>query len=316
MTATTPRRAPRARRSLSLRGAIVTLAVGVLVPIILSTSVGIVALVVGSSTKELLIGVLVVSFTTAALGGAIVAVVLLSRRARLARLQSDLLANVSHELRTPLAAIRMYAQTLESGVLADDPERTRHSLAVIVRESERLEATIDRVLTWRSLARDRDEVALRPGPLGGAVAEAVERFERMVAPGEVALVVAVAADEPVAHDREALVRVVMNLLVNAHKYTGDDKRIKVEVERAGERVEIRVVDNGVGIAVGEVERIFEPFYRGEGGGVGRVAGAGLGLAIVRHLVHLHGGEVRVASSVGVGSTFTVSLPMASAGGQR
>jgi two-component system phosphate regulon sensor histidine kinase PhoR len=301
---------------LSLRGAIVTLAVGVLVPVILSTSVGIVALVIGSSTKELLIGVLVVSFTTAALGGAIVAVVLLSRRARLARLQSDLLANVSHELRTPLASIRMYAQTLLSGVLETDQERTRQSLEVIVRESERLEATIDRVLTWRALARDRDEVVLRPGPVGEAVRAAVERFERMVPPGEVALEVAVAADEAVAHDREALTRVVLNLLVNAHKYSGHDKRIRVEVERAGERVEIRVVDNGAGIAAWEIERIFEPFYRGERGGEGRVAGAGLGLAIVRHLVHLHAGEVRVVSSIGAGSTFTVCLPLASAGGER
>ena len=119
------------RSSLGLKGAIVTLSVGVLVPVILSTTVGIVALVIGTSTKELLIGVLVVCFTAAAAGSAVVSVVLLGRRARLARLQSDLLANVSHELRTPLAAIRMYAQTLESGLLEKDPESTRQILATI-----------------------------------------------------------------------------------------------------------------------------------------------------------------------------------------
>ncbi|MCL4807907.1 MAG: hypothetical protein KJ062_08970, partial [Thermoanaerobaculia bacterium] len=150
------------RSSLGLKGAIVTLSVGVLVPVILSTTVGIVALVIGTSTKELLVGVLVVCFTAAAAGSAVVSVVLLGRRARLARLQSDLLANVSHELKTPLAAIRMYAQTLESGLLEKDPESTRKSLATIVRETEWLEATVERVLTWRSLARDQDAVDLRP----------------------------------------------------------------------------------------------------------------------------------------------------------
>ena len=167
------------RSSLGLRGAIVTLSVGVLVPVILSTTVGIVALVIGTSTKELLVGVLVVCFTAAAAGSAVVSVVLLGRRARLARLQSDLLANVSHELRTPLAAIRMYAQTLESGLLEKDPESTRRSLATIVRETEWLDAMIDRVLSWRSVARDRDALAAALAEHRDAVREQGEHIARL-----------------------------------------------------------------------------------------------------------------------------------------
>jgi two-component system phosphate regulon sensor histidine kinase PhoR len=288
----------------------VTLSVGVLLPVILSTTVGIVALVIGTSTKELLIGILVVSFTAAAAGGSIIAVVLLGRRARLARLQSDLLANVSHELRTPLAAIRMYAQTLESGLLEKDPESTRESLATIVRETERLEATVERVLTWRSLARDRDAIDLRPGAVGGAVEDALARFRRMVAPGEVALDVDVASELEVSHDRDALGRVVLNLLVNAYKYTGDRKRIRVAARDVGGRVEITVEDDGIGIPAEDLERVFEPFYRVDSRSPGGAAGAGLGLAIVRQVVRLHGGEVTAASEPGRGSLFTVRLPMA------
>lgn len=303
------------RSSLGLKGAIVTLSVGVLVPVILSTTVGIVALVIGTSTKELLIGVLVVCFTAAAAGSAVVSVVLLGRRARLARLQSDLLANVSHELRTPLAAIRMYAQTLESGLLEKDPEQTRQSLATIVRETEWLEATVERVLTWRSLARDQDAVDLCPGPVGGAVEDAVARFRRMVVPGEVELGVEIASERPVNHDRDALGRVVLNLLVNAWKYTGEGKRIRVAVRDVGESVELAVEDNGIGIPAEELGRVFEPFYRVEAGAPGGAAGAGLGLAIVRQVVRLHGGEVKVSSEPGQGSVFTVRLPAAPAGGE-
>jgi len=253
--------------------------------------------------------VLIVSFTCAAIGGAVVSVVLLGRKARLARLQSDLLANVSHELRTPLAAIRMYAQTLESGLLASDPEHTRQSLATIVRESERLEATIERVLNWRALARDRAVVELQPGSLRGAVTDAVERFGRMVAPGEVGLVVEIGTDAPVDHDREAIARVLLNLLVNAHKYTYEDKQVGVTVQDDGRSVAIAVRDNGIGIPRSELDRIFLPFHRVEADGASRAAGAGLGLAIVRHLVRAHGGEVEVESRPGEGSTFTVRLPL-------
>ncbi|MGV8040118.1 MAG: sensor histidine kinase [Thermoanaerobaculaceae bacterium] len=297
-------------RGLSLTGAIVAVSVGVLVPVALSTSVGIIAIATGKSTKELVVGVLMVCFTCAAAGGAVVSVVLLGRKARLARLQSDLLANVSHELRTPLAAIRMYAQTLESGLLASDPERTRQSLATIVRESERLEATIERVLNWRALARDRASVELRVGSLRDAVTDAVERFGRMVAPGEVALEVAIGTDAPVAHDRDAVARVLLNLLVNAHKYTGEEKRISVTARDDGGWVALEVRDNGVGIPPSELDRIFLPFHRVEGEGAPRAEGAGLGLAIVRHLVRAHRGDVGVTSEPGQGSTFTVRLPVA------
>lgn len=302
-----------AARGLSLTGAIVAVSVGVLLPVVLSTSVGIIALATGTSTKELVLGVLVVCFTCAAAGGAVVAVVLLGRKARLARLQSDLLASVSHDLRTPLATIRMYAQTLESGMLASDPARTRESLATIVRETERLEATVERVLNWRALARDRAALELRVDSLRGAVADAVERFGRMVAPGEVRLDVAIDTDTPVAHDRDAVARVLLNLLVNAHKYGGEDGRIGVTVRDDGGWVALEVRDNGIGIPRSEFERIFLPFHRVESEGAPHAEGAGLGLAIVRQLARAHGGDVHVTSEPGAGSTFTVRLPAARKG---
>lgn len=300
-------------RRLSLTGIIITLALGVLVPVLLSSAVGIVTLALGQESNPIVVGVLIVSFTVTALGSVVVATVLLGRRARTARLQADLLANVSHDLRTPLAAIRMYAQTLQDGRLRDAPERAQQCLDIIVRQTQWLDSMIDRLLTWRAAAKDRANLNLSTQPVGAAVEEAVRRFQGMLAPGEVTLTLQVGGQRPVAHDHEALGAVVLNLLINAYRYSGREKKIVVAVEDRDRQVAIVVSDNGVGISPGELRLIFEPFYRASTQLAGQAAGAGLGLAIVRHLVKAHGGEVQVASRPGQGSSFTVLLPAASAG---
>jgi signal transduction histidine kinase len=308
----TTARIKRRGRSLSLTGVIVALAVGVLLPVMLSTAVGIVTLALGESTNWIVVGVLVISFAAAAIGSAVTATVLLGKKARIARLQSDLLANVTHDLRTPLTAIRMYAQTLQGGMQKMEPPLVQESLETIVRETEWLETMIDRVLTWRAATRDRSNSSMQAQPVGEAVQEAVGRFSRMLAPGEVDLSVKINGNSPVRHDRHGISIVVLNLLINAYKYTKQNKQISVEVGDRDGRVAISVADNGIGIAQKEVLRIFDPFYRIDSSLRGESTGAGLGLAIVRHLVKTHDGEVLVESREGQGTSFTVLLPRAEA----
>ena len=296
------------QRSMSLTSAIVALAVGVILPVLLSTSLGIVRLASGGKSEDIVFGVLVLSFAAAAFGSAIVVTVLLGKRARIARLQADFTANISHELRTPLASIRMYAQTLQMGRLDGDQKRTKESLETILRETEWLEAMIDRVLAWRAAAGDREQPEMKIGPLRAAVESAVARFERMVEPGEVDLQVSIECDTLVLHDADGIGSLVLNLLVNAYKYSGSDKRITVTVEDLGDFVEISVKDNGIGIPMDRVGKIFDPFYQIDSGSSGETSGAGLGLAIVRHQARSHSGEVYVESEEGVGSRFSVSLP--------
>ncbi len=298
----------RIRRSLSLVKPIVTLSVGVVLPVLLSTAVGIVAIVAGESSLTLILGILVVSFTAAAIGGAVILYVLLGRRARLARLQSDLLANVTHELRTPLAAIRVHAQTLQSGLLETEPARAAESLRTIVRETEWLEAMIDRVLSWRAAARDREAPLPREGPVRPVLEETVTRFLRMVPPDEVQLRSSYEGAGAVRHDPDGLTQALLNLLVNAYKHSPPPRRITVATREDGPWALISVEDNGSGIPANEVRRIFEPFYRVESAAV-RTAGAGLGLAIVLHVVKAHGGSVTVDSTEGAGSRFTIRLPL-------
>ena len=165
MTRSSSKKPMQLRSNLSLVKPIVTLSVGVLLPVLLSTATGIVAIVFGESSVTLITGILVVCFMAAAIGGAIIVYVLLGRRARTVRLQSDLLANVTHDLRTPLSAIRMHAQTLQSGLLREDPVRAGVCLENIIRETEWLEAMIDRVLSWRAAAKDRDILEMKPAPI-------------------------------------------------------------------------------------------------------------------------------------------------------
>jgi len=295
--------------NLSLTGVIVTLAVGVILPVILSTSVGIVSIALGEKTNNLVVGVLVICFAVASIGGAVTATVLLGRKARIARLQADFLANVSHELRTPLSAIRMYAQTLQTGRLQDEPEKIEECLATIVRETEWLETMVDRVLTWRSAAKDRLVLELRVAPLAAAVHLALERFSLLTAPGELELSSEVSTMAPVAHDVNGIVTVLLNLLINAFKYTGENKQISVRAYDQGAEVVLVVEDNGIGIPATDRRRIFEPFFRGDDRLRGQSSGAGLGLAISKALVTAHGGTIEAHSSEGQGTRMTVRLPV-------
>jgi two-component system phosphate regulon sensor histidine kinase PhoR len=296
--------------NLSLTGVIVTLAVGVILPVILSTSVGIVSIALGEKANNLVIGVLVICFAVASIGGAVTATVLLGRKARTARLQADFIANVSHELRTPLSAIRMYAQTLQTGRLREDPQKIEECLATIVRETEWLETMVDRVLAWRSAAKDRLVLELHIASVAGAVQTALDRFSLLTAPGEVELSTEVSTTAPVAHDPNGIVTVLLNLLINAYKYTGEDKQIALRAFDQGSEVVLKVEDNGIGIPLTEQGRIFEPFFRGDDRLRGRSSGVGLGLAITKTVVTAHRGTIETSSREGRGTSMTVRLPVA------
>jgi signal transduction histidine kinase len=299
--------------NLSLTAVIVTLAVGVILPVILSTSVGIVSIALGEKANNLVIGILVICFAAASIGGAVTATVLLGRKARTARLQSDFLANVSHELRTPLTAIRMYAQMLQTGRLQEDPKKVEESLDTIVRETEWLETMIDQALTWRSAAKDRVVLELHVEPVADAVKRALERFSLLTAPGEVDLTTEVTTTAPLAHDSNGIVTVLLNLLINAYKYTGEDKRIAVRAFDQDDEVVLEVEDNGIGIPAKDRRRIFEPFFRTDDRLRAKSSGAGLGLAITKALVIAHGGTIEAHSGEGQGTRMTVRLPVTAPG---
>lgn len=294
---------------LSQSGILLLLILGVLTPVGLMSAAGVVAIVLGGDIGSLVVGILVVSFALATLGAGTALLVMFQRRTRLAREQVTFLTNVTHELRTPLSAIRLYGQTLQLE-RAGDAETRRQCVEAILRETARLGQLVDRVLEWRRIAEGRRTYQKQRARVEEALDEALTNFQGLLAAGEVELHQDRSSTREVYLDRGALAEAILNLLVNAHKYTGETKRITLRSRDVEGGVEIAVEDNGVGIPRAEQQRIFEPFHRGGDRLDFQAAGVGIGLAIVRDVVRGHHGRIRVDSEPGRGSTFTLFLPAA------
>ncbi|HWS55501.1 MAG TPA: ATP-binding protein, partial [Pyrinomonadaceae bacterium] len=231
----------------------------------------------------------------------------ITRLERLERVRQEFLSNVSHELRTPLTAILTFVETLEEGA-TDDPADTRRFLSIIRRNAERMRTLINDILELSAI--EAGTVAVEPGPLrlGALVGECFTTLGGRAGERGVELVSEVRPDVSVYADARRLEQMLTNLVDNAVKFTPAGGRVVVGHERAGGRDVIRVTDTGEGIPAEHLPRIFERFYRVDGARSRALGGTGLGLAIVKHLARAHGGEARVRSDPGRGSTFTIELP--------
>jgi PAS domain S-box-containing protein len=234
------------------------------------------------------------------------------------RVKSEFLATMSHELRTPLNAIGGYAQLLEMGLRGAVSDEQRADLERIQRSQRHLLSVINEVLNYARLESGAVTYDVRPTVVADVVATTIALVEPQRAAKRLALDVRLPAFAGgsalhVLADRDKLQQVLLNLLSNAVKFTPDGGRVTVEfVPEPNVRgmAEIRVIDTGVGIPADKLDAIFEPFVQ-----VGRSLnspgeGTGLGLAISRDLARGMGGDLTVASTLGVGSTFTLALPCA------
>ncbi len=232
---------------------------------------------------------------------------------RLDEVRTDFVANVSHELKTPVGAISVLAETLE-GETAD--ENLRRLARRMVLEAERMARTIDDLL---ELSRIEMGGAVESHPVDAVevAKEAIERVQHLAARSgiEVSLV-AGSAPAVVQGDRGRIVSAVVNLVENAVKYSGAGSRVSVRVVNDLDGVVFEVEDAGIGIPPDAVDRIFERFYRVDRARSRDTGGTGLGLSIVRNIASSHGGDVRVESREGEGSTFRLRIPRTASGARR
>ncbi len=280
-----------------------------LVPSVFMIVVGILILVSRRAAIDVTFGVLILVFCALLLAGTILLVVALGRQADVSRLQADFLSKVSHDFRTPLTSIRMFVETLRENRI-EDPEKRERILSLLSHETGRLSTLIDRLLEFARLESGQLRYVPKPVDVGQVVDTVVARFEPRMLDANVRLTTHIAEDLPLVYaDSDAMEEAVQNLLDNAFKYTGVEKRIAVEVRRAGREVEIAVCDNGPGISRADQNRIFDSFYRVDDRLSRATEGSGLGLALTRHIVHAHGGKIRVESELGKGARFIVALPL-------
>src|SRR5882724_11601713 len=213
-----------------------------------------------------------------------------------------------HELRTPLTSVRMFAETLRQG-RAEGPEEVQECVTMLSSEADRLSRMVQKLLDWSRLEAGRANLELERTQVPALLDRIGEAYRAQQLPATYET--KVEAQLPAVNvDPDAMAQVVLNLLTNAVKYTGGDKRIRVHARRAGRNVAIEVEDNGPGVRPHDRKRIFERFYRGDNLLSRQTEGTGLGLAIAKKIVELHGGRIELDSKVGEGSTFRVILPAA------
>lgn len=246
------------------------------------------------------------------IGGLLLTYRNVSKEMALARLKSDFVSNVSHELRTPLALIRLYAETLELGRITTQ-EKKEEYYRIIRKESERLTALINNILDFSRIEAGRKEYDFRETDVAELVCNTLDAYRYQIEQQGFAFEQNIDSSIPkVPVDREAIARALVNLVNNALKYSANEKFLGVRLYRRDGVLKLEVVDRGIGITRREQSKIFEKFYRTGDPLVHSTRGSGLGLSLVRHITHAHGGEVEVESTPGKGSKFTLSFPLVTA----
>jgi signal transduction histidine kinase len=228
--------------------------------------------------------------------------------------KTHFLANMSHELRTPLNAIIGFTRIVSRNSEAL-PERQVDNLSKVLVSAQHLLALIDEILDLARIEAGEVTLEMSETNVAEVLREVTDSFEPLVDRPRVQLLVDADTDLPqVITDRDKLKQILLNLVSNAVKYT-DDGTISVCAEAVDRRLRVDVSDTGVGIPADELGKIFDEFHRADAPTSSTRPGTGLGLTISRRLARTLGGDVTVESSLGVGSTFTLDLPLRASDGE-
>jgi signal transduction histidine kinase len=231
-----------------------------------------------------------------------------TRELSLARQQTDFVAAVSHEFRTPLTSMRHLLDLLLTRGITSERRQTEY-YALLAGETDRLQRMVETLLSFGRIDAAAHVWKLEPLGVTELVDSVADAFAREL--GTRSLERDVAGALPaIGGDREALERAIWNLLENAVKYSPGDSPIRLFARREGATVMIGVQDRGIGISLAEQPRVFQKFVRGDAAKRAGIRGVGVGLALVKQIAEAHGGRVDLTSTVGVGSTFTLVLPVA------
>ncbi len=229
---------------------------------------------------------------------------------RVEEVRRDFVANVGHELKTPVGALQLLAEAILGA--SDDPEAVQRFAARIAHEADRLGRLVRELIDLSRLQGGEPLPDLEPVDIDTVLAEAVDRTRTPAAAKSIEIAVGGEQGLVVQGVESQLATAVTNLLANAVAYSPEDTRIAVAARARNGYAEIAVTDSGVGIPRQDRARIFERFYRVDQSRASSTGGTGLGLAIVKHVASNHGGSVSAWSEEGLGSTFTMRIPLTTA----
>ncbi|WP_353843874.1 ATP-binding protein [Brevibacterium sp. RIT 803] len=227
---------------------------------------------------------------------------------RVDSIRRDFVANVSHELKTPIGAMSLLAEAVTD--FSDDPQAVERFGGRMQRESKRLTQLVQEIIDLSRVQDHTAPSATEKISAAEVVDDAADRARTRAESKNIHIEVSPPGTMLIEGNYELLVNAVRNLIDNAINYSPDGTRIGVGVDLVDERVEISVADQGIGLSTQDTERVFERFYRVDPARSRITGGTGLGLSIVKHIIATHGGQVKVWSRLGKGSTFTIVLPLA------
>jgi two-component system sensor histidine kinase SenX3 len=229
-----------------------------------------------------------------------------SEKSRVDAIRRDFIANISHELKTPIGALSLLSEAISQA--KDDPAAMERFASRIKSEAKRLEDLVREIINLSRLQGEDPLSDPHPIEMGEVVKEAISQAETSAEARNIDVLRSDKREAWVLGDRDQLIMAVHNLIENAINYSPEGTKVAIEVKIDDSIVEIDVIDQGIGIKEDDLERIFERFYRVDPARSRETGGTGLGLSIVKHVAQNHGGEVKVWSKVGVGSTFALRLP--------
>ncbi|MHC5797561.1 sensor histidine kinase [Lacisediminihabitans sp. FW035] len=228
---------------------------------------------------------------------------------RLDEVRRDFVANISHELKTPIGAVGLLAEALQAA--SDEPDQVRRFAKRLTKEADRLARITQEIIELSRLQAADALTSPKVVEIDHVVALAIDQNRVAAESARVTIVSGGDAGAEVYGDEPLLAVALHNLIANAIQYSPKGSRVGVGVSNADGIVEIAVTDQGIGIPDEELDRVFERFFRIDPARSRHTGGSGLGLSIVKHVVQNHGGDIRVWSQPGNGSTFTIRLPEAS-----
>jgi len=231
----------------------------------------------------------------------------LTRLRRLESFRRDFIANVSHELRTPITSLKALSETLIDGAI-EDQTIARTFLQKMGTEIEKLAQMVEELVELSLIESGQARLHKQPSDIREVIEHSVNRLAPLAERGGLSINLLMPQNLPqLMFDRDKIEQVMVNLIHNAIKFTAPGGRITISANQKPGQIEITIADTGIGISEEDLPRIFERFYKTDKSRSS--SGTGLGLAIAKHIVQAHGGEIRVSSREGQGSTFYFTLPI-------
>jgi two-component system phosphate regulon sensor histidine kinase PhoR len=233
----------------------------------------------------------------------------LRQQQRLTELKNDFINNITHELKTPIATVSVAIEAMRNFNVLDDPERSKEYLEISAGELQRLSLLVDKVLKLSMYEKKEIELKKQTFDVKELVSQVVATLRLQIEKAHAIVNVETSATDLFIHaDKLHITSVVYNLLDNALKYSASNPVISIWLKKEGDKVQLSVADNGIGIPAAYRDKIFEKFFRVPSGDMHNVKGYGLGLSYVAYVVHRHNGTISVENNLQQGTTFNIKLP--------